>query len=262
MNVNGKTIWITGASSGIGEALAIELSKSDVHLILSSRSQEALEEVASRCGADKCTVVLLDLTMPDSIQAALNSVQSKFSTVDVLVNNGGVSQRATVLETSIETERKLMEVNYWGAIQLTKGILPLMIKNGGGMFVTITSVVGKFGFRLRSTYASSKHALHGYFDSLRAEYHDDNIRVCLVCPGRILTNVSQNAMKGDGTKHAELDPGQKNGLSAEYCAQQIVKAIQKEKKEIFIARGEKWLWQIKRFMPWLYYRLAAKLSPK
>ena len=137
-----------------------------------------------------------------------------------------------------------------------------MLEQKAGMFIVISSVVGKFGFRLRTSYAASKHALHGYFDSLRAEYQGDGIKVLLVCPGRILTKISQNALTGDGQKHNQLDPGQAKGLSAEYCADRIYHAVQKEKKEIFVAQGEKWLWQIKRFMPWLYYRLAAKLEPK
>jgi dehydrogenase/reductase SDR family protein 7B len=262
VEINGKTIWITGASSGIGKALALEFSQYTVQLILSARNREALETVAAACGEEKCTILPLDLSKPDTLQAAVAYVNENFASIDILINNGGISQRSTALETKSEVERQIMETNYWGAVQLSKGVLPIMLQQGGGMFVVISSVVGKFGFRLRTTYAASKHALHGYFDSLRAEFQNDGINVLLVCPGRILTQISQNALTADGEKHNQLDPGQAKGLSAEYCARKIHQAIRKEKKEIFVAQGEKWLWQIKRFMPWLYYKLAAKLEPK
>jgi short-subunit dehydrogenase len=262
MKFENKTIWITGASSGIGEALAIEWAGHKPVLILSGRNIEKLEQVKSVCeqkGA-RATVIELDLTNRESIEKASSSILKIHPHIDILVNNGGISQRATVLEASIEVDRKVMETNFFGAIALTKNILPVMAKNKVGHIVVISSIVGKFGFPLRSAYSASKHALQGYFDSLRAEMVNYNINVTIVSPGRIVTNISLNAVDKNGKRYGVMDPGQAKGMPADICAKKIINAVQKRKKEILIGRKEVMMVHIKRFLPFLYYKLASKVS--
>jgi short-subunit dehydrogenase len=262
MKFENKTIWITGASSGIGEALAIEWSEYKPVLILSGRNREKLDRVKSRCeqkGAS-VTVIELDLTAKESIEQASSAILSSHPKIDILVNNGGISQRATVLDASVDVDRTIMETNFFGAITLTKKILPVMAKNKDGHIVVISSIVGKFGFPLRSAYSASKHALQGYFDSLRAEMTNYNVHVTMVSPGRIVTNISYNAIDKDGEKHGVMDPGQEKGMPADICAKKIIKAVKKRKKDILVGNKEVIMVHIKRFLPFLYYKLASKVS--
>ena len=262
MNFENKTVWITGASSGIGEALALEWAKYKPTLILSGRNIEKLNNVLSLCenAGAKGSVVSMDLTDKNAIETAVQEVFKKHKVVDILVNNGGISQRATVLESSLEVDRKVMETNFFGTITLTKLVLPKMVENKGGHFVVISSIVGKFGFPLRSAYSASKHALQGYFDSLRAEMVKDNIGVTIVSPGRINTHISLNAVDKDGKSHGTMDPGQAEGMHADVCAKKIIRAVAKKKKDILVGKKELLLVHIRRFLPALYYKMASKIS--
>ena len=257
-----KVVWITGASSGIGKSLAIELSKQDVNLILSSRNKSALEEVKNQCKFPKKVQVLpLDLEEYTDFETKTAEAISFFGSVDVLVNNGGVSQRSLVKDTSIEIDKRLMDVNYLGTVALTKALLPHFIKNKSGHFVVTTSIVGKIGTPLRSTYAATKHALHGFFDSLRAEHHKDNIAVTLVCPGFVTTNVSKNALTGDGSPQNTMDTATANGIHPDRFARLMVKAIQNKKEEVYIAGAKEKLGvYAKRFYPKLLSKMIRKLS--
>jgi short-subunit dehydrogenase len=177
------------------------------------------------------------------------------------VNNGGISQRAFAKDTQIRVDKKIMEINYLGTIALTKGILPHFIKNKKGHFVITTSIVGKIGTPLRSSYAASKHALHGFFDSLRAEHHQDNIAVTLVCPGFVNTNVSINALTGDGTPQEKLDVVTENGIQPERFAKLMAIAIKKKKEEVYIAGAKEKLGvYAKLFYPKLLSTMIRKLS--
>lgn len=262
MKIQGKIIWITGASSGIGEALAYEFSKYQVKLILSARNTDKLDEVKTVCESNgsTCMCVHLELTREESIQAAFDTVIQHFEKVDIMVHNGGVSQRATVVETPLEVERKLMETNYWGPVTLTKKLLPSMIKQQGGHFVVISSIVGKFGFPLRSTYSATKHALVGYFESLRAETKKDQVGVTIVSPGRINTNISFNAIDSKGEKHGVMDQGQANGMPVDACARKIVKSVRRERKDVLVGRTELLMVFFRKFIPPLYYSLSSKVS--
>lgn len=263
MQFQNKTIWITGASSGIGEALALEWAKYAPVLILSGRNTEKLEEVKKNCelkGA-KCSVIKLDLTDPKSIKEAAKMALTLHSTIDILVNNGGISQRATAIETPVSVDRQIMETNFFGAVALTKEVLPSMVNNRKGHIVVISSIVGKFGFPLRTAYSASKHALQGYFDSLRAELTPDNINVTMVSPGRISTNISLNAIDKDGAKHGVMDPGQANGMPVDICARKIIISVKKEKKEVLIGGKELLMVKIRKFFPGLYYKMASKVKP-
>lgn len=268
MSFNDKTIWITGASSGIGEALALEIARTAAgntppRLILSARRKEALEAVAKACedlGAS-CWVYPLDVSDQAMVESVAQTVQQERGSIDYLFNNAGISQRSLARETSLEVDRKIMEVNYFGAIALTKAILEGMIEKGGGHIINISSVVGKFGFPLRTAYAASKHAMHGFFESLRAESWQENIRVLVVCPGRIRTNISFNALTKDGSKHGVMDDGQAAGIAPDKCARIILRGIRRNKKELYIGRKESLLIYIRRYLPALYYRMVKKLKP-
>lgn len=261
-DLSNKRIWITGASSGIGEALAYELAKFNTHLILSSRRENELERVKSKCeGAASVTIVPLDLSIQEDIEKAADKVLAELGTVDILINNGGISQRGLTAETDISVDRKIMEVDYFSGVILTKKLLPAMLAQKSGHIVAISSIVGVFGFPLRSAYSAAKHAIHGFYESLWAENHKDGIDVTVACPGRILTNVSLHALIGNGQEHGEMDHAQANGITAEKCAKKIVKAIRKRKKEVFICRKDILMVYFRRWFPWLYYTLVSKVKP-
>lgn len=262
MSFSDKIIWITGASSGIGKALAIELSNQNAKLILSSRKKESLDLVKNECkNAANIKIITLDLEDYNNLQPKADEAIAAFGTIDILVNNGGVSQRSFVKDTVIAVDKRIMNINYLGTIALTKAILPHFIKNKKGHFVTTTSIVGKIGTPLRSSYAASKHALHGFYDSLRAENHQNNIAVTLVCPGFVNTNVSKNALTGDGTPQQKMDIATQNGIQPERFAKLMVKAIQKKKEEVYIGGAkEKLAVFVKRFFPKILSVMIRKLS--
>ncbi len=263
MNFKGKNIWITGASSGIGKAVAIKISEAKAHLILSGRNSEVLQSVANECEKNGSTTMALPFDLADegSINQAVAQVINGQIKIDALYHFGGISQRSFVHETPLFVDRKIFEVNYFGTIALTKAILPAMIKNGGGQIAVTSSIVGKFGFPYRSSYSASKHALHGFFESLRAENVQDNIRVSLIIPGRIKTNISLNAINKEGNTHAKMDEGQDKGMSAERSAKIICRKLKQEKKEILVGGNEIAMVYIRRFFPFLYYRLSSMVKP-
>ncbi|MBN2612298.1 MAG: SDR family oxidoreductase [Bacteroidales bacterium] len=264
MKYKDKTVWITGASSGIGEALAREFTRQGAGVILSARNTEKLEKLANELAVISKTkpgIVELDLENNQSINNAVTHVKNNYDKVDILVNNAGISQRSLVIETPVEIDRKVFEINFFGTITLTKALLPYMIASGGGQIVVMSSVVGKFGFPLRSAYSASKHALHGFFDTLRSELSKQNIKVTIVCPGRILTNVSINAITKDGTAYGKMDEGQARGLPADVFARRLLRAIRKGRKEIATGGKEVLMVYIRRFLPWLYYIMASKVKP-
>ena len=262
MSFVNKVVWITGASSGIGKSLAIELSKQGAKLILSSRNTEALEAVKIVCKhPEQIQLVTLDLEDYNNLNSKVEDAISCYNIIDILVNNGGISQRALAKETSIAVDKRLIDINYLGTIALTKALLPHFIKKQSGHIVATTSIVGKIGTPLRSSYAASKHALHGFFDSLRAEIHNDNIAVTLVCPGYVKTNVSINALTGNGTAQNIMDNATQNGITPEHFAKLMAKAIHKKKQEVYIAGfKEKLAVYAKRFFPKILSKMIRKLS--
>ncbi|WP_347841057.1 SDR family NAD(P)-dependent oxidoreductase [uncultured Draconibacterium sp.] len=263
MDFTGKTIWITGASSGIGKAVAIELSAYDVKLILSGRNEQALKETERQCTQNGCSAIVLpfDLGNEQSVKNAADYIYKNKIKLDALYQFGGISQRSFVHETPVSVDRKIFEINYFGTIALTKLVLPEMIKNGGGHLAVTSSIVGKFGFPYRSSYSASKQALHGFFESLRAENTKNNIRVSVIIPGRIKTNISVNAVNKDGKTHSKMDEGQDTGMAAEKCAKIICRKLKKEKKEILVGGTEVVMVHIRRFLPRLYYYMASRVNP-
>ncbi|MFP4228725.1 MAG: SDR family oxidoreductase [Salinivenus sp.] len=257
MDLRSRRVWITGASSGIGEALAYECSRRGAHLVLSSRREDALQSVRAQCERpDDHIVQTLDLAEPASLQAAAAAVHEAVGPVDVLVNNGGISQRGTAAETDMDVVRRILEVNFFGAVQLTKAVLPSMLDRGRGHIAVVSSVVGKFGTPQRSSYAASKHALHGWFDSLRAEVHDDGIGVTVVCPGFVQTNVNANALRPDGTSRGE--EAEEKGIPPEQCATAIADAIENETAECTVGGWETLGVYVKRFFPGLFRRFIRQ----
>ena len=262
-SLSNKVIWITGASSGIGEALAYELAKTNAKLILSARRKEELERVKSSCPANaqnNIAILPLDLSQATSLALITGAAVNLFGHIDILINNGGISQRSLVKETDLDVDRRIMEVNYFGAIALTKYLIPHFIERKGGRFAVISSLVGKFGTPYRSGYAASKHALHGFYDALRAELYTDNIKVTMICPGFIKTAVSINALTGKGEKLDKMDDAQAKGMPAEICARKIIKAIEKDKAEVYIGGKEKLAVYLKRFFPGIFNRVVRKAS--
>ncbi len=259
-----KTIWITGASSGIGEALAINYSRLNANLILSSRNKSKLEDLAKRCKTPSNVVLVAPLDLADnkSFSSVLELVQNHFNKIDVLINNGGLSQRSTVLESNLEMDRRIFEVNYFGTIELTRQVLPWMIRSGGGNITVISSISGKFGFPLRSAYSATKHAVIGFFETLGLEHISDKIHTTIVCPGRIKTNISKHALDGSGKPTGSMDTGLANGMPAEDCAKQIIKAIRKNKRQVLVGRKELLMVYIHKYLPWLFWEIAPKIDPK
>ena len=262
MDFSNKIVWITGASSGIGKALSIELSQQNAKLILSSRDINSLELVKNECKTPQnVAIVPLDLEDYTQVSKKVTKAIAAFGAIDILVNNGGISQRALVKDTNILVDKRIMDINYLGTVALTKAILPHFIANKKGHFVVTTSIVGKIGTPLRSSYAASKHALHGFFDSLRAEHHKDNIAVTLICPGFVNTNVSINALTGDGSPQQKMDVATQNGIEPERFAKLMAKAIKNKKEEVYIGGfKEKLGVYVKRFFPKILSIMIRKLS--
>lgn len=258
----GKTVWLTGASSGIGEAMAYQLNKEGANLIISARRIEELERVKEACAhPDRVRVLKLDLADAFSIPQKAKEAETFFGGIDVLINNGGISQRERAIDTKLEVDRKIMEVNYFGTVGLTKAVLPGMVERKGGHILVITSAVGIISTPLRSSYAAAKHALHGFFDSLRTEHHQDNIKVTIALPGFIRTNISLNALVGDGSKQNTMDDAQANGMSPEECSRQVLLAVKRNKEEVYIGGlKEKMGIYLKRYWPKGFSMLVRKMS--
>lgn len=252
-----QVVWITGASSGIGEALAHAFAREGARLVLSSRRVDELERVRRTCPRPEEHLVLpLDMARIETFPAAVQQVIAQCGQIDVLVNNAGVSQRALVADARPEIERALMEVNYFGPVALTKAALPAMRARRTGHVIVVSSVMGYVGTPGRSTYAAAKHALHGYFDCLRAEVWREGVHVMLACPGYVRTAVAANALGPNGEKRARTDP---HGISAERCAAAIVRGVATGRNEIFIGR-EKVAIYLQRFVPWLWARIVRRLK--
>jgi len=259
--IKNKVAWVTGASSGIGEALAKELSKQGAKVIISARREEALKKVKADCtNSDNVAILTLDLMDIASFEAKVKEALSFFGAIDILYNNGGISQRSMAMETSLEVDRRIMEIDYFGTIALTKAVLPHMIEQQSGHVITTSSLVGKFGSPWRSSYAAAKHALHGFFDSIRTELYNDNIKFTMVCPGFIKTEISVNALGADGKPTGEMDNAQANGMPAAECAKRMIAATKNEKLEVVIGGSEKFGVLLKRILPGVFAKVIRKRS--
>lgn len=260
MQLQNKIVWITGASSGIGRQAAIDFAKANCKLILSARNVDQLEETRRLCAVytPHVEIVPLDLQDTDAMPALTERSISCFGHIDILFHCGGVSQRSLIADTSIDVDRKIMEVDYLGAVALSKSILPHFVSRKNGLFVVISSVMGKYGSPYRSGYCGAKHALHGFFDAMRMEHEKDGIRVTIVCPGFVNTNVTRNALTGDGTALNHQDQKTEEGLTVESFSKKMMRAIKNESFEVYIGGKEAWAVYIKRFFPRLLHRMVMK----
>lgn len=257
-----KTIWITGASSGIGEALAFALAREGSRLVLSARNHQKLEKIKEKClkYTPYCIVQPLDISDTLSLEEVVNEVMTKTGKIDILINNAGRSQRSLAKETPLKIDRDIMEINFFGQVALTKLVLPHMLREKSGHLVVISSITGKFGFPMRTAYSASKHAIQGFFESLRAELKADNIKVTIVSPGRIKTNISLHAITSDGTAYNAMDNGQAEGMSPDKCASKIIRNLKKERKDFLVGGRELLMVYIHRFFPPLYHFLVNKIK--
>lgn len=260
--IKDRVVLLTGASSGIGEALAYKLAIKGAKLVIAARRESELNRVKLACQNPADVAVLsLDLGEVNTLTQKVKDAEAFFGPIDILINCGGISQRSKIIHTELEVDRKIMEVNYFGTIALTKAVLPSMIARKTGHHVIITSATGIISTPLRSSYAAAKHALHGFFDSLRSEHYNDNMKVSLILPGFIKTQISLNALVGDGSKQNTMDDAQANGMSADECAAHIVKAIEKDKEEVYIGgMKEVAAIYVKRFFPALFSRIVRKTA--
>jgi short-subunit dehydrogenase len=251
MNLQNKVCWITGASSGIGEAIAKQLANEGAKIVLSARKVEELGRVKSELNIadDQAFILPMDMLDTSKFHEKIQAVIQKFGRIDVLFHNAGISQRGMMIDTPISVDRQVMELNFLSVIELTKAILPQMFMQNWGYFVVTSSIAGKVGTPMRSAYCASKHALHGYFDSLRAELWPKNIGVSMICPGYIKTNISINAVGSNGEKFGKMDKNQENGMDVNICAAKIIKAIKAEKRETYIGGKEVLGVYLKRFFP-------------
>jgi len=256
-----KVVWITGASSGIGEHLAYAFAAKGAKLILSSRNQAELERVQQNCPlGTPVTILPMDVTQYDELPALAQKAFGYYGQLDILVNNAGLTQRALVKDAPFKMDEHIMAVNYLGTVALTKAVLPFMLEQQAGKIVVVSSIMGKIGTPLRSAYAASKHALHGFFDCLRAEVHDAGIQVCLLVPGYVNTNISRNALRGQGERYQGLPDSTQQGLHPTDFARRALRAIAAGKNEALIGGKETLAVYLKRFFPGLLARMVRKVK--
>jgi short-subunit dehydrogenase len=236
MKLKDKTIWITGASSGVGKGMAKVFHREGAEIILSARRQAELERVKAGCAEGPGTVhiVPFDITDADQRERAAREVLGKFERLEVLVNNAGIGQRSAAKDTLLDVDRRIMEVDFFGPVALTKLVLPRMIEQQGGHLVVTSSVAGKHAVPHHSAYCAAKHALHGYFDTLRVEHLDDNIDVTLLVIAGVKSNVFQHALTGDGSEYGASSWDDGNGITAEECAERVVDGMLNREYELVI----------------------------
>ena len=257
MHFKSKVVWITGASSGIGRQMAIQLASEQAILILTSSNADALQNLAEILKSKtKCHILPFDLLNVDGIPKLVDDALELEGKIDYVIQSAGISQRELASATSLEVNRTLMELNFFAPVAIAQAVLPHFKKLNSGNITLISSVAGLMGFPLRSGYAASKHAVKGYFETLQTELYATNIKISVVYPGRIDTNISRNAITGNGLRYGKNDQNNEVGMSVEVCARKIISGIKKEKKIIIIAKAERlllWLWW---FLPSIYFKLA------
>jgi dehydrogenase/reductase SDR family protein 7B len=267
MELKNKIVWITGASSGIGEALAYALIKEGAKIVISARRENELKRVAENCikgtsanGSSDILILPLDLEDTKNIQEKADQVIAKFGRIDVLINNSGMGHRTKAVNTPTEIDRKIMEVNFFGTINLTKAVAKKMQEQKSGKIAVISSIMGKYGLPLYSTYSASKYALYGYFESLRQELYKDNIKVLIVSPGFINTDVSTKLLLENGKEYGVKSESQNKGMSPAACADGIVKALKSNRDHKYVGGYEIFSVYVKQYFPKIFYRLMRKMT--
>lgn len=261
----GKTVWITGASAGLGKAMAVELSRRGAGLILSARNVERLEAVRRLCdGPGSVHILPLDMEDGAAMDRTIDGYRDLVEEVDILINNAGISQRSLTKDTDYAVYQKLINVNYLGTVRLSLHLLKVFRKKRSGHFVVISSMAGKFGVPHRSGYSAAKMALHGFFESLRAESDPAELAVTMVCPAFVRTNVSINALTGSGGAQGEMEEAMEGGMSPEEFTKIVLSAIQKEKEEVLIGgfKETKLANFVNRCFPSLFRKMIRKSKVK
>ena len=261
MDFKNKTVLITGGGSGIGEAMAYQYARKGTNVILTGRRIETLEKVQQNCiglGV-KSWCKTVDVEKPESIDELVAWVKSEGHQIDFLLLNAGISQRALTLETDISVDRRLMEVNYFGGIYLVKALKDMFIERGVHIAV-VSSVSGVFGFPVRSAYCASKHAIHGFYETIALEY--PQIKTTIIIPGRIHTEVSKNALDGNGKATGIMDPGQANGYDVNKCAKVAIRAIARGKHQKVIGGFDTIMVPFDKYVPWLFRLIARNVSAR
>ncbi len=264
---NKKVVWITGASSGIGEALALQFAREGARIILSARGKVGLEAVKVKCDAitnsESNLVLPMDITDEPSLEGKVAQAKDWAGEIDLLINNAGITQRSSCLNTDMDTYRTIFEVDVFGQIALTKALLPTMVEQGHGHFAVTSSVSGKVGVPFRTGYCAAKHAMMGFFDALRTEVHHHGIKVTTITPGYIRTPISSNALSGDGSAYNKEDTEIRGGMDVDDCAKVILDGFKKGKPEIAVGKGFEMnaLW-LKRYFPKTLLKIAQKQYAK
>ena len=264
MNLTNKVIWITGASSGIGEAITYALTKENCKLVISARRVDELNRVKAntKLSDENILVLPIDLEQHQNAKDWTQQIIDKFNRIDILINNGGISQEGFALNTSSEVEQKIMNINYFGNVALSKAVAPIMQQQKSGKIAVITSIAGKFGQAGLSSYSASKHALYGFYDSFRLELKADNVTVLLVSPGFINTNVTLNAVTGDGSTFNKNSPAQENGMKTDIFAKKFIRTLKSSANHKYIGSKELLAVPFKTFFPNIFYNLIYKMSNK
>ena len=259
MKKDEKVVWITGASSGIGAALAKIYAEKGTKLILSSRRVPDLEKVKSECPISENVKILpIDLNDFDKAAVEVQKAFDFFGTIDVLINNAGVSQRSLIADTQFDVFKKLIEIDYLGTVALSRALLPFFIKQGGGHYVVVSSVMGKYGSPFRSGYAAAKHALHGFFDVMRMEHQKDNIYVTMICPGFVRTPIAMNSLRGDGSVLGLDDLATRKGMKVEDFAQKMFRSVEQKKWEVSFGGKERLGVYLKRLSNKLLHSIVIR----
>lgn len=263
-SLEGKVVWITGASSGIGKALAAECALQGAQVVLSARRLEELEKVRiSLLNPDHHISVAMDITDEAQVRHAYEQVLDEKGRIDWLINNAGLSQRALIADTTMQTERAIMEIDYFSQVFLTKLVLPTFLAQKSGRIAYISSVAGLLGTQYRASYSAAKAAIHMWANSLRAEVAQDGVNVSVIFPGFVKTNISFNALNGAGKAQAHQDEAIENGLEADDFAQKTVSALLKGQEYIVVGgRKEKLGVLVSRLSPSTLYKMIRKMKVK
>nr|WP_243451787.1 SDR family NAD(P)-dependent oxidoreductase [Sphingosinicella soli] len=260
--MTGKIVWITGASSGIGAALAEAFTAAGAHVILSGRRESALADVARRLAGEQL-ILPFEATDYGALPGIVDKAWAWRGAIDILVNNAGISQRSMALDTDFSVYRQIMEVDFFAPLRLTQFVLPKMVARGQGHFVQMASVAGKVGGPLRTGYCAAKHALVGYSDALRAETAQNGLGVTVVVPGFVRTSIAENALDGHGERYGPKDDPVGNGISPAEAAADIIAGLRAGKPEITVGRGmEMHLLWLRRLAPRVLFRRLEKMAPK
>ncbi len=263
-SLSNKVVWITGASSGLGKALAQECALQGAQLVLTARRTDELEKVRlSLTNPEQHICVSADISNEQQVRHAHEQVLNQKGRIDWLMNNAGLSQRALIADTTMQTERAIMEVDYFSQVFLTKTVLPTFLQQKSGRIIFVSSVAGLLGTQYRASYSAAKAAIHMWANSLRAEVAQDGVKVSVIFPGFVKTNVSFNALNGQGKPQGHQDEAIENGLEPEAFAKTVVTALLNDEEYIVVGgTKEKLGVLISRLSPSILYKMIRKAKVK